>query len=177
MITTLTFNNMSNNTQHPYSVPAHYQGTTQEEFQGGKAKVLELFNTLELEDFLNQLIKQILPLESAKWFVLDCAKFVLPVFEQQYPNDKKVKKCIELSESFLNGTGCLNKLVGACNTVYSDFCDTDFDLAYFIAAAAYDAAVNAAADACHVAAYAYRVLINEMQGFVKNWIDQYFNTK
>ena len=166
---------MPNNIQLPYSVPTHLQGQTQEEFQGEKNKVLELFNTLELGDFLKQLVKQILPLEAVKWFVLDCAKLTLPVFEQQYPNDKKVKKCIELSESCLNGTGCLNKLVGACNTVYSDFCDTDFDLAYFIAAAAYDAAVNAAADACHVAAYAYRVLINKMQGFVKNWIDNYFN--
>ena len=166
---------MPNNTQLPYSVPTLLQGQIQEEFQGGKGKVLELLNTLGSEAFVKQLIAGILPLEAAKWFVLDCAKLVLPRFEQQYPNDKKVKKCIELSESFLNGTGCLNKLVGACNTVYSDFCDTDFDLAYFIAAAAYDAAVNAAADACHVAAYAYRVLINKMQGFVKNWIDNYFN--
>ena len=168
---------MPNNTQHPHSVPTTLQRQLQDGFQGGKAEVLELFNTLELGDFLQELVKQILPLEAVKWFVLDCAKLTLPVFEQQYPNDKKVKKCIELSESCLNGTGYLNKLVEACNTVYSDFCDTHFDLAYFIAAAAYDTAVNAAADACHVAASAYRVLINEMQGFIKSWIDQYFNTK
>ena len=186
---------MSNDITHPYSVPTHYQGTTQEEFQGGKGKVLELFNTLDLEDFLRQFTQQILPLESAKWFALDCAKLVLYVFEKQYPNDERISNCIKITDSYLKlesilGCALDTFLVDACdyaleavNIAYSDSCAPFAYAAHYAAAAAYSAYYAAAAAAACVdeaqpdaALYAWDATSkDEMQGFVKNWIDQYFN--
>ena len=196
MITTLTFNNMSNNIQHPYSVPAHLQGKTQKGFQGGKAKVLELLNTLDLQAFVKQFTRQVLPRESSMWFFLDCAKLVLPFFEEQYPSDKRVRECIEVVESYLNGKSNLKAFSIAdpdtrdvARAAYSAFdasCDADNYNTHTAACAACaaEAAVDAAdfaLDAGHYAAhstyYAFPASKNEMQGFVKNWIDQYFNTK
>ena len=151
--------------------------------------MLELLNTLDLEDFLNQFVPQILPLESAKWFALDCAKFVLPRFEEQYPSDKTVRNCIEVNESFLKGTSTLDDLLkpsdgafdaataaldadnynaytAACAACYSS--DGAYTAAYGALGAAYDATSSAVLKA-------YYGSKDEMQGFVKNWIDQYFN--
>ena len=196
---------MSNNTQLPYSVPTRLKGQKREEFQGGKAKVLELFNTLGLGDFLQELTKQILTNEAGKWFALDCAKFVLPVFQEQRPNDKRVRECIEVLESYLKGKSTQEQLSIAAAYAADAACCADaaadaarYAAAAVAAAAAADAAryaadagyaaVHYAADAVHYAAYAARYAgyaadaaadasNNEMQGFVKKWIDQYFDTK
>ena len=184
---------MLNNTQLPYSVPTRLKGQKREEFQGGKGKVLELLNTLDLEDFLKQFVPQILPLESAKWFALDCAKLVLYVFEKQYPNDERISNCIKITDSYLkleSILGCAFDafLVDACDyaleavdIAYSDSC-APFAYAAHYAAAAANAAYCAGAAACvdeaqpDAALYAWDATSkDEMQAFIKNWIDNYFN--
>ena len=230
LLTCQTNNNMPNDTQYPHSVPTTLQGQMETEFQGGEAKVLELFekfNKSPLQSFfLRELIERILPIESVKWFVLDCAKFVLPVFEQQYPNDKRLSNLIKVNESYLKGNSTLKQIKDACNEVFN--CGS-------VAAADARAALNAAhttavwsaldvvidahiASGCYWSAFAalstagdaafyaydehepndvyddynddfrpidiaYMAALNavtatskdEMQGFVKNWIDQYFS--
>ena len=198
---------MPNNTQLPYSVPTALQGKTREEFQGGKNKVLELLNTLDLVDFLNQFTQQILPLQAAQWFALDCAKLVLYAFEEQYPSDKRVSNCIEVVESYLNGKSTLEELSSAADAACdaAEAADADYFAAYDASAAAYDAIDNPAFDIFTAAYYtvaadfataaaaayvavdaaaavdaagvnaAYYASKDDMQGFVKNWIDNYFN--
>ena len=200
---------MPNDTTHPHSVPAHYQGTTQKGFQGGKAKVLELFNALDLEDFLNQFTQQILPLQAAQWFALDCAKLVLYAFEEQYPSDKRVSNCIEVVESYLNGKSSLYELKrasAAVNAAVNAAANAAYDAAAAVAAYAAGYTVNYAALSAASAAYAAGYTVNyaalsaasaacayyaaaagrcaadatskdEMQAFIKNWIDNYFNAK
>ena len=203
---------MPNNTTLPYSVPTRLQGQTQQAFEEGKAKVLELFNTLDLVDFLKQFTQQILPIKSAMWFSLDSAKFVLPIFEKLYLNDKRVRNCIEVNERYLKGKSTLKELSSAADAARTASYDakkkrkvfifTHFDNynAYTAAFGDVDAA-DAAADAAHsssgaavdvVGLYgidddddaaldavysAYYASKNEMQGFVKNWIDNYFDIK
>ena len=159
------------------------QGKTQEGFQGGKGKVLELLNTLDLEDFLNQFTQQILPLQAAQWFALDCAKLVLYAFEKQYPSDKRVSNCIEVVESYLNGKSTLEELSSAADAVKAAAAPAY--AAEAAEAAGYTvnyAALSAASAACayYAAAAAGRCAADatskdEMQAFIKNWIDNYFN--
>ena len=212
---------MPNDTTLPYSVPKPLQGQTQEGFEVGKDKVLELFDTLHLVDFLKQFTQQVLPLQAAQWFALDCAKFVLPIFEELHPDDKRVREeCIDVVESFLKGKSNFTQLSIAADAARASSYDatrtasyhpdklrkvlifTHFDNynAYTAAFGAVDAAA-AAADSAHYAgaaavdaaglygivaddaagvnaAYsAYYASKDEMQGFVKNWIDNYFNAK
>ena len=183
---------MPNKTTHPHSVPTTLQGKTQKGFEGGKDKVLELLNTLELDDFLKQFTQQVLPLKSLNWFSLDCAKFVLPIFEELLPNDKRVRKCIEINERYLNGKSNLKELAAAAAAAYSARFDADNYNAHTAACAAYAAFDAADLDAC--AAYffaaptinpaiaaafsafsAFSASKDEMQAFIKNWIDNYFN--
>ena len=179
---------MLNDTQLPHSVPTALQGKTREEFQGGKNKVLELLNTLDLEDFLNQFTQQILPLQAAQWFALDCAKLVLYAFEELHPDDKRISNCIEVVESYLNVKSNLKAF---------SIADPDARDVYYAAYSALDAAANAGLSAAYAVHYAglsaarygrtaarYAAYSaadaaskDEMQAFVKNWIDNYFDTK
>ena len=215
---------MPHKTTHPHSVPAHLQGKTQKGFQGGKNKVLELLNNRTLKEFSRQLVQRVLPLESAKWFVLDCAKFTQLVFEKQYPKDKRLSNLIEVNESFLNSNSTLNQIKDACSEVLKcvAYAAADAETALSVAHTAAcwsapDAASDAACDAddywCakaalstsfYAAVYAYdehdlndaddnynirpialfimaalyaldATSKDEMQAFIKNWIDQYFS--
>jgi hypothetical protein len=177
---------MPNDTTHPYSVPTHYQCTTQAEFQGGKAKVLELLHNKDLYLFLEKLGDDIIPIEFGRWFALDCAKFVLPVFEKKYPSDKRVRNCIEVNESFLKGDCTLDHLLNALSAAFdaaSDAYRSDGEQSALASAA--EAVVSAArcAAAFDALIWVYTAADeaadatskDEMQGFVKNWIDNYFN--
>ena len=65
----------------------------------------------------------------ARLFAAGCAEHVLPIYEQQYPDDKRVRLCIEASRRFAYGEISREEL------------------------AAYDAARAAACDAARAAAY------------------------
>jgi hypothetical protein len=175
---------MPHKTTLPYSVPQDLQGKIQEGFQGGKAKVIELFENKNLKDVLKQIVQLVLPLKSAKWFVLDCAKFVLPRYEEQYPNDDTITKCIEVANKFLKLNSIpecalddiLLDALESVNIAYSDPYAPSGDAAW--AANAVYCAVSAAVsnEAQHAAAYyaADATPDDEMESFVKSWIDQYF---
>ena len=196
---------MSNDTQYPHSVPTTLRGQLQDGFQGGKNKVLQLFNTLHLVDFLKQFTQQVLPLESAKWFALDCAKLVLPRFEEWLPNDKRVRDCIEVGESYLNGKSNLKELSIAApdargvyyaaysaryaasagaNSAYAASSPAVYAVHYAGLSAAFAGKAisidNPAGDIFSASSAASSAALDatskdEMQGFIKNWIDQYFN--
>ena len=66
-------------------------------------------------------------------FACHCAKVVLPLFEKEYPEDKRVRKAIETAERFAAGEASLEELDAARD-------------------AAWDAAWDAARDAAGAAA-------------------------
>ena len=59
----------------------------------------------------------------------DCAELVLPIFEKKYPDDKRVRNCIEVTRNWANGKATIDEVRSA---------------RYAAAAAAYAAAAAAA---------------------------------
>lgn len=107
-----------------------------------------LFNDLPIKDFCWFLVyKCKLTTEEIQRFALHCAKSVLHIFEKEYPNDKKVRKCLEVSELYLDGKATIEELrirrKGATVSYYA-----------YTSGYAYSAATNAATNAAHAAASA-----------------------
>ena len=80
-------------------------------------------------------------------FALENATFVLPFYEKRYPNDKRVRDCVEYIKFFLEGNGDTDTL-----SIKRNAADA---AAYAASAAAADAAYAASADAYAAAAAAY----------------------
>ena len=96
-----------------------------------KDKLFFLFNYTELS------------IKEQQYLALLCAKTVLPIFEEQYPDDKRVRECIEETELFLKGESTEEKMLAKRKAAA--------DAAYAAAYAAY-AAIYAA---FYAAIYAY----------------------
>ena len=77
----------------------------------------------------------------------DCAELVLPIYEKKYPDDKRVRNCIEVTRKWANGKATIEEVRQARRAA-----DAAYAAAYAAAAAAAYAAY-AAADAAY-AAYA-----------------------
>ena len=77
---------------------------------------------------------------------LMCAKVSLDIYENKYPDDKRVRECIEATEQFLDGNITAEQLREKRNAA-ADAADAAY-------AAAYAADADAAADAAYAAAYA-----------------------
>jgi len=75
----------------------------------------------------------------------ECAELTLPIFEKKFPDDTRVKNCIEITRKWALGEASINEVWSARNAAAA---------AYAAAAAAYAAAYAAAADAAYAAAYA-----------------------
>ena len=105
----------------------------------------------------------------ARLFAAGCAEHVLPIYEQQYPDDKRVRLCIEASRRFAYGEITDTELAAAAETAAetaaraagaaADAADAAADAADAAAAAAWaaaaaDADAVAAARAARAAAYA-----------------------
>ena len=164
---------MTNETQYPYSAPQSLQGKIQETFDGGKDEALELFNTLPLKKFLKELSKNILPLEAAQYFALNCAQWVLPVWQKQYPTDRSVENCVKALEQHLKGEVTVEELRDAADVVYNTYLPTPYAADYIAAATAYWATI-AAYDASYCT---IRVTSPEqMQAFVESWLKNYFKS-
>ena len=92
-------------------------------------------------------------------FALENATFVLPFYEKRYPNDKRVRDCVEYIKFFLEGNGDTDTLsikrndADAAAAAAADAAAAAYAAAYAAAAAAY-AAAYADADAAYAAAYA-----------------------
>jgi len=77
--------------------------------------------------------------KEVRLFAVDCAERVLPIYEKKYPNDSRVRDCIEATKKYLNDEITLEEL-------------RVFRVAAYAAAYAADADAYAAADAAAVAA-------------------------
>ena len=86
-------------------------------------------------------------------FALENATFVLPFYEKRYPNDKRVRDCVEYIKFFLEGNGDTDTLSIKRNDADAAAYAAADAAAYAASAAAADAAADAAA-AAYAAAYA-----------------------
>ena len=111
-------------------------------FKINKITIHKLFKYLPIKDFNWFLIKKCdLTTKEKQLFALHCAKQVLPIYEEKYPGDKRVRECIETTQLFIDGKIGVDELREKRNA--ADDAD-DADAAY---AAAY------AADAAYADAY------------------------
>jgi hypothetical protein len=117
-------------------------------------------------------IKQILespniPIKDKRWFVwnncnlslnekkelaLKLSWIVLPIYEEKYPNDLRVRECLQAIEDFKLGKISIDILKEKRTAAYAA---ADAAAAYAAASAAAYAAASAAADAAAAAAAAY----------------------
>jgi hypothetical protein len=107
---------------------------------------------------LNEILESEIPLEDKCWFVanscelsksevkqllLKLTRIVLPIFEEEYPDDTRVRECIIATEGFLNGTVTKEELNNKRRVI--------FDVRCAVANAAYYASSY---DACGASYYA-----------------------
>ena len=87
----------------------------------------------------------------------DCAELVLPIYEKKYPDDKRVRNCIEVTRKWANGKATIEEVRQArraADDAYAAAADGDAAAAaaYAAYAAADDDAYAAAAAAAAAAA-------------------------
>jgi hypothetical protein len=132
-------------------------------FEIGESPSLKmLFDYLPIKDFVWFLTKKTeLSKEQLAWFSLRCAFYGLPFYEKKYPNDSRVKSCLECTEGFLKGNKSVVELKKAMDDAYNAYAAAgraDATCAFDAAADAYTAAAYAAAgraDATHNGDSAY----------------------
>ena len=73
----------------------------------------------------------------------DCAELVLPIYENNHPNDSRVRDCIETTRKWTCGEATLEDVRNARNTVYTIYGEGDAAASFASLAAAYAAAVAA----------------------------------
>ena len=115
-----------------------------------------LFDYLPIKDFVWFLIRKCdLTVNQQQLFALHCAKQVEGIFNENYPEDKRVSECIEATELFLKGGISRDDLIKKRRAAYAAYAaaDSAYAAAAYVADAAY--AAYAAADAADAdAAYA-----------------------
>ena len=94
-------------------------------------------------------------------FAADCAELVLPIFEKDYPNDKRPSLAIQAARDYANGLITMEELRAAASDAASDAAwaaasDAASDAAWAARAAASAAARDAARDAAWAARDAAR---------------------
>jgi hypothetical protein len=82
-------------------------------------------------------------------FACDCAERVLPIFEKQYPDDKRPRQAIDTARKFANGDATQEELAAAWAAAWAAARGAAGDAAW---AAAWGAAGDAARDAARGAA-------------------------
>lgn len=128
--------------------------------------ILDILNSeIKLKDKGWFLIRKCeLTLDQKKQLAYDLALVVLPIYEKKYPDDKRVRECLEAILKFKNGEIDRNELLekrrAAAAAAYAAYAAAAADYAYAAADAAYAAAAAYAADAAagfaaDAAAYAY----------------------
>ena len=110
-----------------------YDAYDSQQCQGIKKELCFVENNLVIRILDTKMI-------SVKWAVL-CAKHVLYIFEEQYPDNKRPRKSIEAVSNWIKDPS--EKNIKICKKAFND-----------AANAAANAAVNAAANAAYAAAYA-----------------------
>jgi hypothetical protein len=98
-----------------------------------------------------------------KQLLLKLTRIVLPIFEEEYPDDTRVRECLIATEGFLNGTVTEEEFNKKKSEAYSAYFDTD-DYCADTVAPYWDAAFSAywaarAATATYAASSAYCAVI------------------
>jgi hypothetical protein len=79
--------------------------------KNGNITLTKLHKSIPIKDFSWFLVRKCeLTLTQKRQFALHCAKHVLPIFEGKYPNDDRVRNCINVTEKFLNGEATQQEL-------------------------------------------------------------------
>ena len=124
----------------------------------GSTTLHQLYKELPIKDFCWFLVKKCdLTTKQKRLFALHCAELVLPIYQEQYPNDKGVRNCIETTRKYINGDCDRGELIEARSAAANAAADAAATAAATAAAYAYTAATAAAtaATAYTAAAYAY----------------------
>ena len=118
-----------------------------------------LNSEIPLKDKFWFVCKKLLTKEQNQKLSIDVAEMVLPIYEEKYPGDSRVRDCIEATKQFLAGHISIEKLrekryaaAAAYAAAYAAYAAAD--AAYAAYAAAADAAAYAAAAADAAAAEA-----------------------
>ena len=113
-----------------------------------------IYDECERGDWLIWLLRKSGNLDKSKSIKLAiiCAKHVLKIFENKYPNDKRPRKAIEAALEWLKNPSENNRL--AASAAYADAAASAADAAAYAAAYAADAAAYAAAYASDAASAA-----------------------
>ena len=134
-------------------------------------KLIEFYGSKE-EFSIKEIILSDISLQDKRWFIynncelnieekknlsLKLAWCVLPIYESQYPNDSRIKDCLQAIKDFKNGKitiEILNEKRHAAYAAYTAAAAADADASYTADAAAAYAAAYAADAAVYVAGYA-----------------------
>ena len=91
---------------------------------------------------------------TARLFACDCAALVLPIYEKEYPDDKRPRKCIKVARKFAHGKATREEMTAAGDAVWAAAVDAAVAAVWAAArAAARAAAWDAAWDAAWAAAW------------------------
>ena len=89
----------------------------------------QLFRDLPIKDFTWFLVKSCdLTLTEKKQFAIHCAKQVLPIYEKHYPEDKRIRECIEATELYLKGDISIDELREKRHAAYAAYADARAEL-------------------------------------------------
>jgi len=66
---------------------------------------------------------------TARLFACDCAEHVLPIFEKEYPDDKRPRQSIEISRRFANGEATQEEMAAAGAAARAAASDAAWDAA------------------------------------------------
>jgi hypothetical protein len=83
-----------------------------------------------------------LSLDEKRKLTLKLAWCVLPIYEKEYPNDSRVRDCLQAVEDFNAGKLTLDELKEAHSNIHVANCATNSNAAYYMANAVYAANVN-----------------------------------
>ena len=104
----------------------------------------------------------------------DCVELVLPIFEKKYPDDKRVRECLETTRKWANGEATIEDVrkarAAACAACAAAYTADAADAAYTadaVCAAAYAADAACAAAAVCAAAYAHQDMQNKYANFCR----------
>ena len=122
----------------------------------GTITLSKLFKTVPIKDFTWFLTRKSgLTTKQNQLFAVHCAELVLHIYEDRYPNDKRVRECIDATKLYLNGDVSQEYLLDKRNAA-ADADAAAADASYASAAAAGASAYAAyAADAADAAYAAY----------------------
>ena len=144
----------------------------------GNITAKTLFEVLPIKDFAWFLVNGCeLTTKQKQLFALECAKWVLPIYQKRYPNDTRVSDCINAIHLYLDGKMSSEELEVKIDAAYATYATYDAATyaTYATTYAAYDAATYAtyaAANAAYAAANAANAAANDANAF-REFISNY----